>query len=47
MVRRNTVMLMGEKKLLSSTTQDYGVADNYDIALSSNKNNDDDLKQYQ
>lgn len=39
-------MVMGEKKLWQNT-QEYGVADNYDIALSSNnKITDEDLKNY-
>ena len=39
-------MLVGEKKLWQSSAQDYGVADNYDIALSSNKVNDDEIKHH-
>jgi hypothetical protein len=44
--RRHTVMIVGEKKLWPNNTQEYGVADNYDIALSSNKVTEDDLKNY-
>ena len=37
---------MGDKKLWQVGGQEYGVADNYDIALSSNKINDDDIKHH-